>query len=131
MLEVTESSQKNRLTGISAGALNTIYSANAPFTVNNLYYGSEIITEGKGRSRHLQGAYQLACMACTLAISIVGGLATGLILRFVPWLDQPDEHQMYDDSYGWELPETCVDIEEGSERVSTIRVGLGYANNTS
>ncbi|OXA60151.1 Ammonium transporter Rh type B-B [Folsomia candida] len=84
------------------------YPARAP--VQNSSEFSEIVNEfadvepGEGRTAASQAIYQLATLGVTLAIAIVGGSLTGLILR-APVFDNVPLDQHFDDVYFWECPE--------------------------
>ena len=49
---------------------------------------------------------QIAAVFVTLGMSIVGGLVTGLIARF---LDAPDADQLYNDRSYWVVPEDDIE----------------------
>ncbi len=52
-----------------------------------------------------QAGYQLAALAVTLGIAIIGGILTGVILRS-PLVEQiRDEDQMFDDENSFNTPE--------------------------
>ncbi|KAL7991358.1 hypothetical protein Chor_015614 [Crotalus horridus] len=46
---------------------------------------------------------QAAALGCSIAIALVGGAFTGLILS-LPFLGQPPDQNCYDDSVYWEIP---------------------------
>ncbi|KAH0621807.1 hypothetical protein JD844_023445 [Phrynosoma platyrhinos] len=46
---------------------------------------------------------QAAALGCSIAIALVGGTITGLILH-LPFLGQPPDQNCYDDSVYWEVP---------------------------
>jgi hypothetical protein len=56
------------------------------------------------RSGGMQAAYQAAALATTLAIALVGGIVTGLLLKLPIW-GQPGAEQIFDDTDFWEIPE--------------------------
>lgn len=56
------------------------------------------------RSGGMQAAYQAAALATTLAIALVGGVVTGLLLKLPIW-GQPGAEQIFDDTDFWEIPE--------------------------
>jgi ammonium transporter Rh len=62
------------------------------------------IEAGLGRTAHQQGGYQIAALAMTLAVAIVGGLVTGLILR-LPFFGKVPSSHLFDDTMSWEVPE--------------------------
>jgi len=55
---------------------------------------------GTGRSAVDQGGHQFGAVCCTLAISIIGGALTGLIVKF---LDAPTGVAIYNDEPFWEV----------------------------
>jgi len=84
------------------------YPARAPLA--NSSELSEIRSEfvdveaGENRTAGGQALYQLGALGVTLAIAIVGGSLTGLILR-APIFDNVPNDQHFDDAYFWEVPE--------------------------
>ncbi|XP_041470808.1 ammonium transporter Rh type A-like isoform X2 [Lytechinus variegatus] len=62
-----------------------------------------------------QALMQLAALVMTLAIAIVSGLFTGLILRCVPGLDALSDEKVFEDEYFWEE----VEAEEGAPHPET------------
>ncbi|XP_063959335.1 ammonium transporter Rh type A-like [Lytechinus pictus] len=54
-----------------------------------------------------QALMQLAALVMTLAIAIVSGLFTGLILRCVPGLDALSDEKVFEDEYFWEEVEAA------------------------
>lgn len=103
-------------------SLYTLYPARAP-TENStelsqvLYYTVEVVA-GEGRTAGTQALYQLAAMACTLAIAVAGGLLTGLVMR-VPLLDPPKEDELFDDYPSWEVEADTTGAEEAASRPPT------------
>ncbi|PAA72331.1 hypothetical protein BOX15_Mlig021874g1 [Macrostomum lignano] len=77
--------------------------ANTTVTVS-LLNGDHEIKTGLGRTPGTQGLYQLAAIGCTLAVAIVGGTLTGLILR-LPFFDSYDRVTYYSDEPHWHRPE--------------------------
>ncbi|KAH6931635.1 hypothetical protein HPB50_026144 [Hyalomma asiaticum] len=103
-------------------SLYTLYPARAP-TENStdlsqvLYYTVEVVA-GEGRTAGTQALYQLAAMACTLAIAVAGGLLTGLLMR-LPLLDPPKEDELFDDYPSWEVEADPSGAEEAASRPPT------------
>ncbi|KAL3885819.1 hypothetical protein ACJMK2_025855 [Sinanodonta woodiana] len=62
-----------------------------------------IYKPGLGRSAGEQGAYQIAALGVTLAMAIGSGIFTGLVLK-IPILDEPKEHELFDDNHWWHVP---------------------------
>ncbi|XP_072049051.1 ammonium transporter Rh type B-like [Amphiura filiformis] len=58
-----------------------------------------------GRSASGQAGYQLAALAVTLVIAIVGGLVTGFVLKLPFWNEPKEDDELFDDHQNWELPE--------------------------
>ncbi|XP_065563752.1 ammonium transporter Rh type A-like isoform X2 [Artemia franciscana] len=62
------------------------------------------IEPGLNRSASEQAAYQIVVLLVTLAISIVGGLLTGLIMR-ISFFGSVSKEHLFDDEPYWEVPE--------------------------
>ncbi len=60
---------------------------------------------GEGRSAIMQGGFQMAALGLSIAMALLGGLLTGLIMRlpFVEQFENTDE--MFDDEANWITPE--------------------------
>ncbi|CAI8034311.1 Ammonium transporter Rh type B-B [Geodia barretti] len=91
-------------------SLYVVFPARAPSSEGELTLAQAGlgVGTGDGRSAGEQAGYQLACLATTLAIAIIGGLITGAIVRFLPKLkgeDDVDEDHLFDDEICWELPD--------------------------
>ncbi|CAL1674281.1 unnamed protein product [Lasius platythorax] len=73
------------------------------------------ISPGFSRTAYQQAGYQLLSLAVTLAISIVSGLITGLLLRtsMCGWVT---DKQKFDDQFVWELEEESQDESSGKNR---------------
>jgi ammonium transporter Rh len=70
----------------------------------NLANSTKFSLGGDGRSALLQAGFQLAGLALTLTLAIIGGLLTGLLIR-LPIFEQINENElMFDDEPGWLLP---------------------------
>lgn len=82
--------------------LFVIYPARFP-VINSL-----TLTEDS-RSASLQAAYQVYTFLTTLGIALIGGLITGMLIRW-SWLDSVDESKCYEDSH-WD----SVELEDGHE----------------
>lgn len=88
-------------------SLYVVFPALAPANTTvkiSLLNGDHEIHEGLGRTPGTQGLYQLAAIGCTLAIAIVGGSLTGLVLR-LPFFDSYDNVTFYSDEPHWHRPE--------------------------
>nr|XP_022327191.1 ammonium transporter Rh type A-like [Crassostrea virginica] len=83
-------------------SLYSIFTAMEPTMQNSTM--SANVTEVMGRSAMAQGGYQMAALAVTLAIAIVGGAITGFILK-IPFLDSPKEDTIFDDGVSWNVAE--------------------------
>lgn len=59
---------------------------------------------GSGRSGLEQGGFQIAALAVTLAMAIVGGLVTGLVMRLPIFEQVHDEEELFDDEPNWVTP---------------------------
>jgi ammonium transporter Rh len=62
---------------------------------------------GVNRSVGVQAGYQCAGLILTIAISVVGGLLTGIFLR-LPIFSTPDNDSYFDDSLNWHTPQDFV-----------------------
>jgi len=59
----------------------------------------------EGRSAIIQGGFQMAALALSVAIALLGGLLTGLIMR-LPFVEQfENSDEMFDDESNWITPE--------------------------
>ncbi|XP_041372827.1 ammonium transporter Rh type B-like [Gigantopelta aegis] len=65
-------------------------------------------TASSGRSASVQGGYQMLALIITLAIAIVGGALTGLILKLSVF-DGPDDDDLFDDGKHWEVADDGFD----------------------
>ncbi len=62
-------------------------------------------TTGEGRSAIMQGGFQMAALALSIAMALLGGLLTGLIMR-LPFVEQIENtEEMFDDEPNWITPE--------------------------
>lgn len=99
--------------GVEYGdSLYIVFPARAPTNTTKLSMNTynDFTTEaGEGRSAGSQAAFQLACLACTLAIAIFGGLLTGAIVRFLPKAKMGLELNLFDDVEYWDLPDDADD----------------------
>ncbi len=60
---------------------------------------------GLGRTAVQQGGYQIAALAMTLGLALVGGILTGYIMK-LPIIEQiEDVEEMFDDEPHWVTPE--------------------------
>lgn len=65
---------------------------------------TEFVEGGLGRSASTQAKFQLAALAVTLTIAILGGSITGIVLR-TPLFEQIDDvERMFDDEPYWKTP---------------------------
>jgi len=62
------------------------------------------VTAGLNRTAQDQALYQLAALAVTLGIAILGGALTGLLMR-VPFFGKVSTEELFDDTTLWEVPE--------------------------
>ena len=70
-----------------------------------IYPGRAANTTADARTAFGQAGYQLAALAVTLGIAIIGGLLTGILLR-TPLVEQVnDEDLMFDDETTFKTPE--------------------------
>ncbi|KAM7314082.1 ammonium transporter Rh type A [Ixodes scapularis] len=89
-------------------SLYTLYPARAPpensTDLEQIRFYTMAVHAGLGRSASSQGLFQLAALACTLAIAIGGGLLTGLIMK-LKFFDAPSVDELFDDETWWEIEE--------------------------
>ncbi|RNA27197.1 ammonium transporter Rh type B-like [Brachionus plicatilis] len=66
---------------------------------------TEFSRGGMGRTAAVQGGYQMAALAVTLGMAIIGGIITGYIMK-LPIIEQiQDIEEMFDDEPNWLTPE--------------------------
>ncbi|XP_024886275.1 ammonium transporter Rh type B-B isoform X2 [Temnothorax curvispinosus] len=101
-------------------ALYEIFPARAPSSEAEIgkmrNYG---ISPGLNRTAYQQAGYQLLALAVTLAISIVSGLITGILLRTMI-CGRVTEQQKFDDVVVWEL-KSEFQHEIGTNRIDNTR----------
>ncbi|KAG0426926.1 hypothetical protein HPB47_025993 [Ixodes persulcatus] len=89
-------------------SLYTLYPARAPpvnsTDLEQIRFYTMAVHAGLGRSASSQGLFQLAALACTVAIAIGGGLFTGLIMK-LKFFDAPSGDDLFDDETSWEIEE--------------------------
>jgi ammonium transporter Rh len=61
---------------------------------------------GLQRTNNIQSGYQAAALTLTLAMAVVGGLITGLILRLPIFAQKAND---FDDEPNWHLPDDDID----------------------
>lgn len=62
------------------------------------------VDPGLGRTAGTQAAYQAAALAVTIIVAVIGGMATGFILRMPIW-DPLELEELHDDSDYWVMPD--------------------------
>ncbi|KAK2179724.1 hypothetical protein NP493_476g04051 [Ridgeia piscesae] len=62
------------------------------------------VDPGVGRTAVLQAGFQLTTLCCTLLVAVVSGIVTGKLMQLSLW-DEPKDHQLFDDSDYWLLPD--------------------------
>jgi ammonium transporter Rh len=60
---------------------------------------------GLGRTRFLQGGYQLAALALTLGLAISSGIVTGLIMRLPIFEQVKEKEDFFEDDPHWITPQ--------------------------
>ncbi|XP_061543447.1 ammonium transporter Rh type B-like [Phycodurus eques] len=65
---------------------------------------------GLGRTAPEQALYQVAAVFSTIAVSIVGGMLTGLVLR-LPFMASPSDEDCFDDEVFFDMPSDFIEIE--------------------
>lgn len=89
---------------------------------------SSTVVQLLGRTNGEQAGYQAATLATTLALAIAGGSITGVLLRFIPDLDQPRKDALFRDGPFWEVPDSdceSVDNNGSSEAMAMKASGNG------
>ncbi|CAF1348742.1 unnamed protein product [Rotaria sp. Silwood1] len=76
---------------------------------------------GKSRDNSTQSAYQAAALGLTLALAIVGGLITGIILR-IPIFAQTEKD--FDDEENWHVPENEIKNDDAAREIVMARTAL-------
>ena len=66
---------------------------------------SEFKDGGLGRSRFLQGGYQIAALALTLGLAISSGVVTGLIMRLPIFEQVIQKEDYFEDEPHWITPQ--------------------------
>ena len=85
--------------------------------------GTDFTNGGDGRTPIQQGGFQMAGLALTLGMAIVGGTITGLVMK-LPFLEKfDDEEDMFDDGHNWKTPE---DFDEASSRVEPFHAPVSH-----
>ncbi|KAI0242303.1 hypothetical protein LSAT2_014138 [Lamellibrachia satsuma] len=86
------------------------------------------VDAGVGRTAILQAGYQLTALCTTLLIAVVSGIVTGKLMELSVW-DEPRDHQLFDDSDYWLLPdEGFPEGKTTNELVDGIHVEQVYSN---
>lgn len=82
------------LGGISAGlASSNVYGDNLNVIFPEL---------SNGRSQLEQSGFQFAALGSSIAISLIGGYLTGMIIR-LPFFESPNPEDMFDDEMWWTM----------------------------
>nr|AQP25678.1 rhesus family C glycoprotein [Fluvitrygon signifer] len=92
------------LIGAIVGAITAAAATEEVYTKEGLIAAFAFEGRFEGRIPTIQGGYQAAAFCVTLAISLVGGIIVGFILKLPFWGDPSDEN-CYDDEVYWEVPE--------------------------
>ncbi|XP_057702590.1 ammonium transporter Rh type B-like [Corythoichthys intestinalis] len=71
---------------------------------------------GLGRTARQQALYQLAAIFSTVAVSTVGGLLTGLVLK-LPFLASPSDEDCFDDEVFFDMPSHLNGVEVNKSAV--------------
>jgi ammonium transporter Rh len=81
------------------------YPARAP-TVNATEFADlKLTTPGTGRGAGEQAGFQLAALALTIGMALVGGALTGLLLRLPVFEHLSEDVEMFDDEAQWVTPD--------------------------
>jgi hypothetical protein len=80
---------------------------------------SEFHEGGLGRTRFLQGGYQIAALALTLGLAISSGIVTGFIMK-LPIFEQVNEKEDYfEDEPHWITPQDFKEINSKPVEISS------------
>lgn len=86
--------------------------------LNESLAGTEFSDGGLGRSAVVQGGYQIAALALTLGMALVGGAITGLLMK-LPFLEQIEDSNdnLFDDEPNWITPDDykTIGVETGAD----------------
>lgn len=89
-------------------SLYEMFPARVPATNTSEYYRikEKVDVEfGLGRTAMQQGGFQIVALVVALCIAVVGGLITGVILKYVKILDEPRGNEIFEDEKFWHVPE--------------------------
>ena len=79
--------------------------ANSTDYANFTLESTDFAKGGLGRTAVMQGGYQMAALALTLGMALIGGIITGYIMK-LPIIEQvQDVEEMFDDEPNWITPE--------------------------
>ncbi|XP_061688264.1 ammonium transporter Rh type B-A-like [Syngnathoides biaculeatus] len=78
---------------------------------------------GLGRTAQEQALYQVAAVFSTIAISTVGGLLTGLVLR-LPFMASPSDEDCFDDKVFFDMPSDFNGIEAAKNSITCNHVDV-------
>ncbi|OCT89739.1 ammonium transporter Rh type C-like [Xenopus laevis] len=92
------------LIGGIVGAVTAACATEGVYTAEGLKKMFKFQGEFADRTPSIQGGYQAAGIAVSLAFGIVGGAVVGCILKLPIWGDPSDEN-CFDDAVYWELPQ--------------------------
>jgi len=79
------------------------------------------VEAGEGRTLGTQALYQLVALLVTLAMALIGGAVTGLIINVEGIFDPLREHQFFNDEFFWALPTDAKSL--GSKKGSMQVIG--------
>ncbi|GAB1603225.1 ammonium transporter Rh type C-like [Argonauta hians] len=95
------------MTGIAAGIIGAVIAAtvetdNHPHLAT-LYLKRANASADDYRTAVQQGGYQMAALAITFSIAIVGGILTGFVLKLPIW-NEPADDDLFEDETNWIVP---------------------------
>ena len=70
------------------------------------------VEAGEGRTFGTQAVMQLVCLCITLAIAVIGGGVTGIIINIESLFDPLRDHELFNDDHYWSLPSDVKDLKE-------------------
>lgn len=117
------------------GKLGTFYPSRMPIvnitdSANLTSNATEVLKSIMGRTAVVQGGYQMAAIAVTLGMAIIGGILTGFVMRLPIMEKVEDIEEMFDDEPNWitpedyslKLTEVRVQNRDGEEEMTEKRI---------
>ena len=90
--------------------------------VSQALNGTAYASGGLGRSGLQQGGYQMAALALTLAMAVVGGAITGLVMRMPLFSQIKESDALFEDEAGWLMPSSSSSEHDDEHSVKKAAV---------